>query len=123
MLKTFKDLVVWQKAYQLCLNVYRITAPFPNEEKFRLTSQLRRAAVSIPSNIAEGYGRKTNPDSIKFLYVSYGSIREQETQIMLAEDLGYMENGPRQNVLNITVEVERMLKGLITSLENTSSTI
>ncbi len=67
MLKNYKDLNVWQKSYELCLNIYRITAKFPNEEKYGLTSQIRRSAVSIPSNIAEGYERKTTVDYILHL--------------------------------------------------------
>ena len=70
MLKNFKELKVWQKSYELCIGVYKITKIFPNEEKFGLTSQMRRAAVSVPSNIAEGYGRKTIPDYVRCLYIA-----------------------------------------------------
>ena len=80
MLKNYKDLKVWQKSYELCLRIYRITAKFPKEERYGLTSQLRRSVVSIPSNIAEGYGRKTTVDYIRMLYISYGSLCELETQ-------------------------------------------
>ena len=79
MLKNFKELIVWQKSYEFCLKIYRITAKFPNEERYGLTSQIRRSAVSIPSNIAEGYGRKTTVDYIRMLYISYGSVCELET--------------------------------------------
>jgi hypothetical protein len=72
-LKNYKEPKVWQKSYQLCLEFYRITAGFPKEEKFGLTSKIRRAAVSVPSNIAEGYGRKTTAGYIRSLYISYGS--------------------------------------------------
>ena len=91
MLKNYKELKVWQKAYQLCLEVYKITRGFPREERYGLTSQIRRAAVSIPSNIAEGYGRKTTPEYIRSLYFAYGSNCELETQISLSGDLGYMK--------------------------------
>jgi four helix bundle protein len=91
MLKNYKGLNVWQKSYELCLEIYKITAKFPNEERYGLTSQIRRSAVSIPSNIAEGYGRKTTVDYIRMLYISYGSVCEL---------------------------IERMLKALIKSLEN-----
>jgi four helix bundle protein len=74
MLKSYKDLQVWQKLYGLCLDIYKLTGDFPKEEKYGPTSQLRRAAVSVPSNIAEGYGRKTTPDYIRALYIAYGSI-------------------------------------------------
>ena len=92
MLKNYKDLNVWQKAYKLCLEIYRITTKFPKEEKYGLTSQIRRSAVSIPSNIAEGYGRKTTLDYIRLLYISYGSVCELETQILLAGDLDLIKN-------------------------------
>lgn len=74
MLKNYKELKVWGKSYQLCLQVYQITAGFPNNEKFGLTSQIRRSVVSIPSNIAEGYGRKTTADYVRFLYIAYGHM-------------------------------------------------
>ena len=118
MLKNYKDLTVWQKSYELCLKIYRITAEFPNEERYGLTSQIRRAAVSIPSNIAEGYGRKTTVDYIRMLYISYGSVCELETQILLAGDLGYIEKGELGIARKDVAEIERMLKALITSLEN-----
>jgi four helix bundle protein len=121
MLKNYKDLQVWQKSYQLCLKIYRITAQFPKEEKFGLTSQIKRSAVSIPSNIAEGYGRKTTADYIRILYISYGSICELETQILLARDLRFIEKREVDVILSDIAEVERMLKALIKSLENKPS--
>lgn len=120
MLKNYKELTVWQKSYELCLKVYRITAQFPNEERYGLTSQIRRSAVSIPSNIAEGYGRKTIVDYIRMLYISYGSVCELETQILLAGDLGYIEKGTLGRAKKDVAETERMLKALIKSLENKS---
>ena len=118
MLKNYKELNVWQKSYELCLKIYRITAKFPNEEKYGLTSQIRRSAVSIPSNIAEGYGRKTTVDYIRMLYISYGSVCELETQILLAGDLGFIEKGELSAAKKDIAEIERMLKALIKSLEN-----
>ena len=118
MLKTYRDLKVWQKSYELCLKIYRITGKFPKEEKYGLTSQLRRSPVSVPSNIAEGYGRKTTADYIRMLYIAYGSICEVETQILLAGDLGFIEKGALATIKGNIVEVERMLKALIKSLEN-----
>lgn len=73
MLKNYKELKVWQKAYQLCLEIYKVTAMMPKKERFGLTSQIRRAAVSVPSNTAEGYGRRTTPDYVRSLYIAYGS--------------------------------------------------
>jgi four helix bundle protein len=108
-----------QKSYQLCLEVYRITANFPKDEKFGLTSQIRRSVVSVPSNIAEGYGRKTTADYIKSLYIAYGSNCELETQMMLSGDLEYIDSAVVNKIMDEINEVERMLKALIKSLENT----
>jgi four helix bundle protein len=118
MLKNYKDLKVWQKSYELCLEIYRITAKFPKEEIYGLTSQIRRSAVSILSNIAEGYGRKTTADYIRMLYISYGSVCELETQILLAGDLDLIEKGVLDKLKEDIAEIERMLKAFIKSLEN-----
>ena len=118
MLKNYKDLKVWQKSYKLCLEIYRITTKFPKEEKYGLTSQIRRSVVSIPSNIAEGYGRKTTLDYIRMFYISYGSVCELETQILLAGDLDLIEKSELGKLKKDIAEVERMLKALIKSLEN-----
>ena len=119
MLRSYKDLKVWQKAYQLCLEVYKITKPFPSEERYGLTSQIRRATVSIPSNIAEGYGRRTTGEYLQSLYISYGSICELETQILLSRDLDYLSKQSFERIEAILREVERMLKVLIKSVERT----
>ena len=117
MLKNFKELKVWQKSYKLCLKVYKITKKFPKTEVYSFTSQMRRAALSIPCNIAEGYGRKTTPDYLRFLYMSYGSICELETQTLLAGDLEYIETKSLYELQGDLGEVERMLKALIKSIE------
>ena len=109
---------MWQKGYGLCLEIYRITAKFPKEERYGLTSQIRRSVVSIPSNIAEGYGRKSTSDYIRMLYISYGSVCELETQILLAGDLDLIEKGELDTLKEDIAEIERMLKALIKSLEN-----
>jgi len=121
MLKNYKELKVWKKSYELCLEIYRVTAKFPKEEKYGLTSQIRRSVVSIPSNIAEGYGRKTTKDYIRMLYISYGSVCELETQILLAGDLDLIEKGELSKLNKDIAEIERMLKALIKSLENKPS--
>ena len=118
MLKNYKDLKVWQRSYQLCLDIYRTTKGFPIEERYGLTSQIRRSALSVPSNIAEGYGRKTTPDYIRSLYIAYGSNCELETQLLLSGDLGYVKVEEFNKLQADIGEVERMLKALITSLEN-----
>ena len=117
MLRSFKDLKVWQKSYNLCLKAYKITSAFPKEERFGLTSQIRRSAVSIPSNIAEGYGRKTTVDYVRMLYIAYGSTCELETQVLLAGDLGFIDKGDLSAAIENVKEVERMLKALIKTLE------
>jgi four helix bundle protein len=121
MLKNYKDLKVWQKAYQACLPIYKITKGFPKHEPYGLTSQIRRAAISVPSNIAEGYGRKTTPDYLRSLYIAYGSNCELETQVLLSGDLGYMKSEKLREIQEAIGEVERMLKALIKSLERKHS--
>ena len=107
--------------YNLCLDIYKLTKAFPREERYNLTSQIRRAVVSVPSNIAEGYGRKTTPEYIRSLYIAYGSNCELETQILLAGDLGYIKSEQLQKVQEAIGESEGMLKALIKSLESKHS--
>jgi four helix bundle protein len=120
-LKNYKELKAWQKAYAFCMVAYKVTSTFPVEEKYGLTSQIRRSAVSIPSNIAEGYGRKTTADYIRMLYIAYGSLCELETQLMIANDLNYLKTGEHDRMQSDLSDVERMLKALIRSLELKSS--
>ena len=117
MLKNYKELKVWQKAYQLCIKIYKITKGFPKEERYGLPSQMRRAAVSVPSNRAEGYGRKTTQEYMQALYIAYGSNCELETQILLSGDLGYIKSDDLKNLQRDLGDIERMLKALITSLK------
>ena len=117
MLRSYKDLLVWQKSYKLCLLIYKVSKIFPKDEQYILVPQIRRAAVSIPSNAAEGYGRKTTKEYIQFLYIAYGSLCELETQILLANDLGYLDADKFKDIQAAIEEVERMLKALIRSLE------
>ena len=92
--KTHKDLQIWQRGIQLVEDIYRVTRSFPKEEIYGLTAQLRRAAVSYPSNIAEGAARASKKEFIQFLYISLGSLSEVETQLMIAERLGYTKTDP-----------------------------
>ena len=121
MLKSFTELKVWQKAYALCLEIYKLTKVFPATEKFGLISQLRRAAISVPSNIAEGYGRKTTGEYIYALYIAYGSLCELETQLMISHDLNYMDKKRFVLLSEEQSEVGKMLNGLIKSLQNKSN--
>jgi len=105
--KSFKDLIVWQKSYKLVLEIYKMTRHFPKSEDYGLSQQLRRAAVSIPSNIAEGYGRKHKAEYNQFLSIAYGSLLELETQILLAKDLNYITKN--ENIEKLIKEVGSML--------------
>jgi len=116
-MRDYRDLKVWQKAYQLCLEIHGLTREFPKEEKYGLTSQVRRASVSIVSNIAQGYGKGTTAEYIRGNYISYGSLCELETQILLCCDPGYIKSEKARELQDNVREVERMLKSLITSLE------
>lgn len=116
--KNYKELTVWKKSYTLCLYIYKVTKGFPKDEIYGLTSQIRRSAVSIPSDIAEGYGRKTTIENVRFLYIAYGSVCELETQTMISGDLGYVEKKRLQELRGEIGSVERMLKALIKSLES-----
>jgi four helix bundle protein len=118
MLRSYVDLRVWQESYGLSLDVYRQTRTFPSDERYGLTSQLRRAAVSIPSNIAEGYGRRTSGEYIQSLHVAYGSVCELQTQLRLASDLGYLKQDESRALMERTGSVERMLKALIAAIGN-----
>lgn len=115
----FKNLTVWQKAIALVTRIYVTTQLFPREELYGLTSQIRRAAVSIPSNIAEGQARHTSREFRHFLSIAKGSLAELETQLIIAENLGYLtESGP---IFDQLAEVGRMLSGLLASIETTDN--
>ena len=110
-------LIVWQKSHELVLNIYKITKSFPKEELYGLTSQIRRAAVSIPSNIVEGRARGSNKEYKRFLLISRGSLEEVKYQLLLARDLQYVESNIYNKTVNLTDEVGRLLNGLINSLK------
>jgi four helix bundle protein len=114
--RSYKDLVAWQRAMEMVTKIYRATASFPKEEHFGLTSQLRRAAVSIPSNIAEGQGRLSHKDFRHFLGQARGSLMEVETQLQIARNLAYLNDSEAEALLEACAEVGRILNGLITSM-------
>lgn len=114
----FKKLSIWKKSFELSKSIYRSTEKFPKAEKLGLTSQLRRSAVSIPSNIAEGCGRGTNKQLIYFLNVARGSACELETQILLAGELSLMERKIVTQIAAEVDEVRRMISGFIKSVES-----
>jgi four helix bundle protein len=114
---SFRDLVVWQKSLDLVTEIYRLSKKFPKDEVFGLTSQIRRAAVSIPSNIAEGRGKSSKGGFQQFLHHSRGSLAEVETQIIIAQNLGYLIAEETDPVMESIAEVGRLLHGLLTSLK------
>jgi len=114
--KNYRDLIVWQKAMDFVEKVYHATRGFPKEEIYGLTSQVRRAAVSVPSNIAEGEGRHSAGDFQRFLSMAYGSLREVETQILIAERLHYLPAEKVSDLMGAAGEIGRLLNGLMTSL-------
>jgi len=120
-LKTYRDLGVWQKAMDLVVEVYRLTRTFPSEEKFGLTSQSRRAAVSIPANIAEGYGRTHRGDYLRHLSMARGSLTELETHLTIAVRLDFITRDQAMDTWDLCQEVGRMLNKLIRSLEPRST--
>ena len=110
----YRELVAWQKAYALALTVYKLTASFPNEERFGSTRLLWRAAVSVPSNIAEGWGRGSTTDYVRFVGIARGSLHEVQTQLWIAADLNYV---PDDHQIHKDIEeIERLINGLIRSL-------
>lgn len=113
-LNSYKDLIVWQKAYELVKVVYKITSRLPQSEIYALQSQARRAAVSVVSNIAEGYNRKTKKDYAQFLHISHGSTSELETQLFICRDLYQLEVSEALQLIN---EVGKMLGSLMNKLE------
>jgi four helix bundle protein len=119
--RNYRDLVAWQKAMELALAAYCESGRFPKHEIFGLTSQLRRAAVAVPSNIAEGQGRTTTRDFLNFLSIANGSLKEVETHVLLAERLAYIPHAVAQLLLSLTDEVGRLLHGLMAALRKKSS--
>ncbi|HLW84673.1 MAG TPA: four helix bundle protein [Candidatus Sulfotelmatobacter sp.] len=113
---TYSDLEVWQAAMDLAINIYRFTKNFPKEETYGLTSQLRRAAVSVPSNIAEGKGRSSDKDLVHFLGNSRGSLFEIETQATIASRLGYVSSEQGESTARQSARVGQLLNGLIRAL-------
>lgn len=116
-MRDYRRYDVWPKAYAVTLELYRLTRGFPSDERFGLTSQMRRAAVSIPSNFAEGMSRRSERDKARFMYVAVGSANELEVQLELSADLEYLDRKTFKSVRDRLREVRRMLAGLIRVLE------
>jgi len=116
--KSFQDLIVWQKAHQFVLSTYRFSSGFPKPEVYGLTSQLRRAAISIPANIAEGFKKRTSPDKLRFLNIAQGSLEECRYYLILAKDLEY---GDSTGLMSQLEEVSKVLISYCQSIVNSNS--
>ncbi len=117
-IKTYRDLIVWQKSMALVTEIYKLSKSFPKSEMYGLTSQTRRCAISIPSNIAEGYGRGSTNEYIHFLRIAISSLYELQTQIGISLNLRYLNRGNFDKIYELTREVERMLSSLIKKLND-----
>jgi four helix bundle protein len=115
--ESFKDLVVWQRAVQMALEVYKLTSDFPASERFGLINQMRRASVSVASNIAEGYGRSTTGEYVLFLGHARGSNFELQTQLAISESLGFGSEKSRQSAESLSGEVSRMIVAIMGKLQ------
>ncbi|HEX4796167.1 MAG TPA: four helix bundle protein [Humisphaera sp.] len=114
--KSYRDLTVWQKAMDMVEQIYRLTAAFPREEQYGLTNQLRRAAVSVPSNIAEGQGRGVGNEFAHHVRIAQGSLQEVETQLLIASRLRYLSGDLLESVMPLIAEVGRLNRGLHKSI-------
>jgi four helix bundle protein len=117
-MKTYRDLLVWQKSMVLVTKIYKLSKSFPKDEAYGLTSQMRRCAVSIPSNIAEGYGRNSTNDYIRFLYIATGSLYELQTQLEISLNLQYLDKTDFDRLYESSREIERMLSSLTRKLND-----
>ena len=123
MADNYRDLIAWRKATRLALEIYRVTQSFPKDELYGITSQMRRAAVSVASNIAEGKGRYSRKEFVQFLYRARGSLLELETQLFIAEQLQYLETMAYQKIEYLTQELGRILNGLTKSILASTPTV
>ncbi len=110
--RNFRDLRAWQAAYSLTLEIYRVTAGFPKDEIFGLTSQIRRAVISVTSNIAEGFGRRGRKEKDNFYSIAHGSLTEVENQLMIAKGVGYLSDDVYQKIDDMVIQSHRLLYGL-----------
>ena len=114
-IKSFTDLIAWTRGHEVVLEIYDITKKFPKEEVFGLTNQMRRCSVSITSNIAEGFSRKTYKDKIQFYSIALGSLTELQNQLLISKDIKYIDSDIFLNLANKTVVVHKLINGLIKS--------
>ncbi len=112
-IKSFTDLLAWQHGHNLVLKIYKLTINFPDHEKFGLTNQIRRAAISITSNLAEGFSRNGNKEKVQFYYTALSSLTEIQNQLLIAKDLGYLDREEFMKLADETIEVSKLINGLI----------
>lgn len=115
--QSYRDLEIWQKSMELVTRIYTLSQKFPREEIYGLTSQIRRSAVSIPSNIAEGRGKRSTKDFLRFLNIAYGSLAELETQLLISQNLGFVEGQEVERLLDDASRIGRMMNGMMAGLE------
>ncbi|MFN4212767.1 MAG: four helix bundle protein [Microgenomates group bacterium] len=116
-IKAFTDLIAWQKAHQFVIKIYQIVSLFPKEELYGLSSQLKRAAISISSNIAEGFSRKTNKDKAQFYYIALGSLTEVQNLIFIARDLKLINKEHFEELAYFSIEISKLINSLIKNLK------
>jgi four helix bundle protein len=116
--KNYKDLIVWQKSMEVAFEVYKLTEKFPKSEVFGSVNQMRRSAFSIPSNIAEGWARKSSGNYVQFLSIASGSAAELETQLLLTQKMGYGDIQMHVRILNILLEIQKMLNSYRSKIKN-----
>jgi len=114
-IKSFTDLIVWQEAYKLALEIYKITKNFPKEETYSLIDQMKRCSISISSNIAEGFSRKSKKEKIQFYFIAKGSLTELQNQLLLAKDVKYLNLESFKSIAEQTITVHKLINGLIKS--------
>lgn len=119
-IKSYKDLIVWQKSFSLSVKVYDVTKLFPKEEIYGIVSQMRRCAVSVPSNIAEGYTRHKRGEFLQFLQIAFASGAELETQLAISKELRYLSDAKFEEINMVLQEVQKMLNALISKVKNSS---
>lgn len=115
-IKSFTDLIAWKEAHQLVLAVYKITDSFPSKETYSLIDQMRRCAISITSNIAEGFSRQSKKEKLQFYYTSKGSLTELQNQLLIARDVGYLKKEDFNLIAQRTVQVNKLIGGLVKSI-------
>ena len=118
-IERYQDLKIWQRSIKLVGQIYKITKVFPDDERFGLISQIRRSAISIPSNIAEGFGRWGNKEYRHFLYISLGSCAELTTQLVISFNLGYISENEKNELVDETDQISKMTTGLIKKIDET----